>query len=106
MAKPTFEQVQRFQDGETAEECAKRLVEEGFTLENTGELAAFLAQYPEEVENLRGWLLALGEASRWAHPVGNVLVPCVHVYRASQFFDLNVFRCMFRSENGVLVSRK
>lgn len=96
-------EVQRFRDGETPEGCAKRLVTEGFTLENTAELAAFLEQHPEEVEKF-AWVFALGEASRWADSGGSVGVPCADVRGAHRHFGLRWFHDRYGSRNGVLVS--
>lgn len=98
-------EVQRFRDGETGKECAKRLVLEGFVLENTAELAAFLEQHPEEVEKY-SWVLALGEASRWAGSGGGVRVPSARVSGASRSFRLDWFRDQFATDGGVLVSSK
>jgi len=96
-------QVLPYLDGETSEDCAKRLVSEGHTLENTGELAAFLAQHPEEVERW-SWVFALGEASRWEHPDGSVSMPCAGVDGTDRGFDLDWFGRQCDSRYGVLVS--
>jgi hypothetical protein len=93
-----------FLDGETGEQAAKRLVSEGYTLENTGELAGFLHQYPAEVEKC-GIVVALGEDSRWTYPGGDVDVPCAYVHGANRDFSLDWFDDRFSSDDRVLVSR-
>ena len=93
-----------FLDNETGEQAAKRLVSEGYTLENTGELAGFLRQYPAEVEKYYA-VLALGEDSRWTGPSGDVVVPYAYVVGAVRSFDLDWFGSRFYSDYRVLVSR-
>jgi hypothetical protein len=56
--------VEPFRDGEEGNGCAKRLIADGFTLENAGELAAFLAQHLKQVKKYH-FVLAIGENSRW-----------------------------------------
>lgn len=97
--------VEPFLNGETGEDCAKRLVSAGHTLENIGELAGFLAEHPEEVEKC-SWVLAIGENSRWSRPGEYVLVPCACVGGTDRRFDLGYFRGEFGSGCGVLVSGK
>ena len=93
-----------FLDDETGEAAAKRLVSDGYTLENTGELAAFLRQYPAEVEKYNA-VVALGEDSRWTSPGGHVYVPDAYVNGAHRYFRLHWFDIRFDSLNRVLVSR-
>jgi hypothetical protein len=76
----------------------------GHTLENTGELAGFLAEHPNEVEEYGDWVFALGEASRWAGSDEGVLVPCASVNSAFLGFDLCYFHRRYDSRSGVLVS--
>ena len=93
-------------DGETSEQAAKRLTARGCVFGNTGDLAGFLHDHPEEVEKW-GWVLAISEDSRWAHPgVGYVGVPCVDVRGADRYFVLVGFRSRLSSDFvplGVLV---
>ena len=93
-----------FLDDETGEAAAKRLVSEGYTLENTVELAAFLRQYPAEVEKYNA-VVALGEDSRWTHPSGYVNVPFACVDGAHRDFNLSWFDYRFSSFSRILVSR-
>ncbi|MEK9158786.1 MAG: hypothetical protein AAB673_02190 [Patescibacteria group bacterium] len=92
-------------DGETSEEIAVRLA--GCAFGNTGDLAGFLHDHPEEVEKW-GWVLAISEDSRWAGPDGgDVCVPVVRVCGAYRGFGLVGFRRRLRSDFvsncGVLV---
>ena len=90
--------------GETGKQAAKRLVSEGYTLENTGELAGFLRQYPAEVEKYCA-VVALGEDSRWTFPSGNVFMPYALVDGVNRHFSLYWFGGGFNSDYRVLVSR-
>lgn len=94
-----------FLDGETGEEAVTRLEAEGYTLENTSELAAFFQLYSEEVEK-RNYVVALGKDSRWMDQPGRVNVPCACVLDDQRDFDLCYFSGQFNSEDSVLVSRK
>ncbi|MBU1146656.1 hypothetical protein KKD80_03875 [Patescibacteria group bacterium] len=95
--------VEAYLDGETSEEAAKRLLEAGHTLGNTGDLAGFLHDHPEEVAKWN-WVDAISEDSRWTDPDGSVLVPYACVGGAYRyFFRLNDFRLQHNSSDGVLV---
>lgn len=94
-----------FLDNETGEETAIRLETEGYTLENTAELAVFLQQYPEEVKKHK-YVLAIGKDSRWMRPSPYVYVPYVYVDGAIRRFSLVFFGDQFSSDNSVLVSRQ
>lgn len=95
--------VEPYLDGETSEQAAKRLTAKGCVLGNTGDLAGFLHDHPEEVEKWN-WVLAISEDSRWARPgVGYVVVPDVCVGGASRLFSLRDFRHQLNSVYGVLV---
>lgn len=96
--------VEPYLDNETSEEAAVRLVKAGHTLCNTGDLAAFLYDHPEEVAKWNGWVLAIGEDSRWTNPGGCVYVPCAGVFGANRGFSLNDLRRQLDSDYGVLVS--
>ncbi|MEK7625527.1 MAG: hypothetical protein AAB467_04230 [Patescibacteria group bacterium] len=95
--------VEAFLDGETGEQAAKRLTDAGHVLGNTGDLAGFMHDHPEEVEKWPGWVLAISEDSRWADPDGHVGVPCAFVDGAFRYFGLGGFRVRFDSDYGVLV---
>lgn len=93
-----------FLDGETGEQAAKRLVDDGYTLEGVGELTQFLADNPDEVGKYT-WVVALNKASRWVHPGGSVLVPGVYAGILPNSFSLHRFSDQFRLDFCVLVSR-
>lgn len=74
---------------ESPEDDAERLEGMGYRLENAAELAAFLQQYPEEVRK-HGYVVAIGKESRWKHPSGKTLVPCVTIdHRQERNFFLH-----------------
>jgi len=91
-----------FLNGETGEEAAKRLTVAGYKFGNTGDLAGFLHDHPEEVEKW-SWVVAISEDSRWTNPNGYVNVPCVSVLGTYRDFCLDRFRRQFFSGGGVLV---
>lgn len=96
--------VEPFLDRESGEDCAKRLVSAGRTLENTGELAAFLKQHPGEVEKW-SFVLAIGENSRFAmFSDSSKLVPCASARGVERGFGLQYFREESSPRVGVLVS--
>ena len=100
-ARKVKARVVPYLDGETSEEIAVRLA--GCAFGNTGDLAGFLHDHPEEVEKW-GWVLAISEDSRWAHPDdGFVYVPRVVVSGAGRGFGLGGFRRQLGSDYGVLV---
>ena len=90
-------------DGETPEQAAIRLRKVGHTLRNTGDLAGFLHDHPDEVEKW-AWVLAISEDSRWSRSGGNVCVPCAFVGGACRLFHLHGLRGQLDSRYGVLVS--
>lgn len=98
-------EIVRFKNGERGLECIKRLAAEGYTLENTGELAAFLKQHPKEVEKY-SWVFALGEDSQWKDSIDRVYVPFTVVYGVERYFYHFWIGNQFYSDDGVLVSRK
>lgn len=91
-------------NNETGESAAMRLASAGHTLANTGDLAAFLRDHPDEVEK---WalVLAISEYSRWDSD-GWVCVPDAYVRGADRGFGLCDFRGQLSSSDGVLVSSK
>ncbi len=100
-ARKVKARVVPYLDGETSEEIAVRLA--GCAFGNTGDLAGFLHDHPEEVEKW-GWVLAISEDSRWSFPDGGyVYVPRVRVDGARRGFYLYDFRLRLYSYYGVLV---
>lgn len=95
--------VEPYLNGETSEQAAQRLTDAGYTLGNTGDLAGYLHDHPEEVAKWPGWVLAISEDSRWAVPDGVVLVPVACVDGARRVFRLFGFRGQLASFCGVLV---
>jgi hypothetical protein len=89
-------------DGETNEKAAKRLTAAGHILADTGDLAGFLHDHPEEVEKW-SWVVALAKSARWTFPNGCVSVPYANVDGAYRGFSLDGFCDRFRSTFGVLV---
>jgi hypothetical protein len=87
---------------ESSEEAAVRLVADGHTLANTGDLAGFLHDHPTEVEKW-AWVHAISEDSRWTVSDGNVFVPCAHMFGAIRYFFMHDFRLRLSSHCGVLV---
>ncbi|MFA7654455.1 MAG: hypothetical protein WCX97_05500 [Candidatus Magasanikbacteria bacterium] len=87
---------------ETKEQAAARLVAAGHILADTGDLAGFQQDHPDEMEKW-GWVYVLAETARWAGPGGGVLVPGAGVSGANRNFYLDYFRDQFNSGNGVLV---
>ena len=75
-------------------QAARRLISEGYTLENTGELVQFLLDNPSEVAKY-SYIVALGELSRWIHPDGRIFVPAVNMSGINRFFYLEVFQTLF-----------
>lgn len=94
--------VEPYRDNETSEQAAARLTAAGHTIADTGDLAGFLHDHPEEVERW-GWVLAISEGSRWAYSDGRVCVPDAGVDGAYRRFDLRGFRSRLYSGFGVLV---
>ena len=94
--------VEPYRNGETSEQAAERLLVAGHKLANTGDLAGFLHDHPEEVEK---WarVLAISEDSRWTHPDGRVCVPCADVDGARRYFYLYDFRDQLSANYGALV---
>ena len=95
--------VEAYLDGETSEEAAKRLTTAGHILGNTGDLAGFLHDHPDEVAKWQGWVLAISEDSRWADSDGVVCVPDASVYGTRRSFSLGGFRRRLSPRCGVLV---
>jgi len=95
--------VEPYLNGETSEQAAARLTGAGFTLGNTGDLAGFLHDHPEEVEKW-WWVHAISEDSRWAFSDGVVYVPYARVNGAGRGFSLRGFRNPLDSGYGVLVA--
>ena len=87
---------------ETREQAAKRIMAEGNILGNTGDLAGFLHDHPEEVEKWN-WVDAISKDSRWTHPDGYVYVPYARVGGARRRFDLHCLDDRPYSGDGVLV---
>ncbi len=77
--------VEAYLKGETREQAAKRLTDAGHILGNTGDLAGFLHDHPDEMEKW-GWVDVISEESRWTSPDGCVLVPYAYVGGASRDF--------------------
>ncbi|MDP3244487.1 MAG: hypothetical protein Q8M83_02390 [bacterium] len=94
--------VEPFLNGETSEQIVKRLAGTVPGFGNTGDLAGFLHDHPEEVEKW-GWVVALSEDSRWTNPDGLVCVPYASVHGVRRYFYLVYFRYRFHSGFGVLV---
>ncbi len=95
--------VEAYLDGETSEQAAKRLTYAGHVLGNTGDLAGYLHDHPEEVEKWMGWVLAISEDSRWTAPGDLVLAPCANVRGAFRYFGLHNFRFRCDPHCGALV---
>lgn len=96
-----------FLDGETGEEAVKRLAKKGDYSENSGELAAFLENHPDEVVKYN-CVAVLGELSQWVtrKEYGHVFTPYVKVEGAYRCFRLNLFRTKFYSvKDRILVAR-
>lgn len=96
-----------FLAGETAEAAVRRLAPKGYNFENTGELAAFLADKPEEVAKYAA-VVTLGDLSRWVtkKQFGQVFVPYVQVNGAYRCCRLYPFNTRFYSaKDRILVSR-
>ena len=89
--------VEPYLNGETSEEAAKRLTDAGHILGNTGDLAGFLHDHPDQVEKWAGWVFAISEDSRWTCSDGFVCVPDAYVSGASRYFDLYGFRYQLNS---------
>lgn len=64
IATDMYPRLARYLPGETSKNAAERLVAQGYVLGDLGELAQFLAQYPEEVEKFSA-VFALDVGSRW-----------------------------------------
>lgn len=94
--------VEAYLNGETSEEAAERLVPAGHSLANTGDLAGFLHDHPDEVAKWN-WVEAISEDSRWTYPGGSVMVPFACVGGACRCFNLFNFRRQHDCSNGVLV---
>lgn len=93
-------------EGETCRDAAFRLEGEGYILENIYELAIFLAEYPEEVENTFS-VLALGYDSRWTYvPDIGIYVPCASVsaHDSERYFDMFWFHSKLYHDHRILVS--
>lgn len=95
--------VEPYLQGETSEQAAARLTSAGFTLGNTGDLAGFLHDHPDEVAKW-WWVFAISEDSRWADSGGIVYVPCADVFGAHRHFGLSDFRNPRDSDRGILVA--
>lgn len=95
--------VEPYINGETSERAAKRLKAAGHILGNTGDLAGYLHDHPEEVEKWSGWVLAISEDSRWAYSDGYVYAPYAYVSGACRRFYLDYFHNQLDSRCGVLV---
>lgn len=89
---------------ETGEQAAKRLVDEGCTLEDGAALAAFFRKFPERFKNVSA-VLALAENSRW-NDAGQIRVPCAYVYRGQRCFETLLFHAKFSPNSFILVSRR
>lgn len=89
--------------GETPEQAAARLTKAGFTLGNTGDLASFLYDHPDEVAKW-SWVSAISEDSRWEDTDDYVRVPYARARGARRYFDLSDFRFPLGSSYGVLVA--
>ncbi|KKS53981.1 MAG: hypothetical protein UV20_C0043G0003 [Candidatus Magasanikbacteria bacterium GW2011_GWA2_42_32] len=94
--------VEPYLNFETSEQAALRLVAAGRTLANTGDLAGFLHDHPEEVEKWK-WVLVISEDSRWARSDVPIYVPFASVRGEARFFLLHRFRYHLFSTGGVLV---
>ncbi|MEK9158650.1 MAG: hypothetical protein AAB673_01495 [Patescibacteria group bacterium] len=94
--------VEPFRNNETSEQAANRLMAAGHILADTGDLAGFLYDHPQEVAKF-AWVVALAKSARWADPDGHVCVPYACVDGSYRRFILGSFRFQFRSAYGVLV---
>jgi hypothetical protein len=93
-------------EGETCMDAAWRLEGEGYTLADTGELAAFLENNPKEVEKYFS-VLALGRDARWEYiPDVGIYVPCASVSAggAERYFLIYWFHAKLYSDHAILVS--
>ena len=95
--------VEPYLNGETSEQAAARLTAAGHTLGNTGDLAGFLHDHPQEMEKW-WWVFAISKDSLWIYSGGVVYVPCADVDGSSRNFGLGVFRLRRNSGNGFLVA--
>lgn len=94
-----------FLDGETGYQATKRLVPEGFKLENTGELAKYMINNLAEIQKYAA-VLALSDDSQWECLGGGVYVPYAHALaRGRRSFSLYDFFSKFNSRYHILVSR-
>jgi hypothetical protein len=98
-------QLVPFKDGETGEEAARRLVDEGYALEDLSALSFFLRQRPKEIFNKCG-VLVLADNSQWLDADGYLRIPLLYVYEGRRYLALQWFRREFRANCLILVSRK
>ncbi len=94
--------VEPFRNNETGEEAADRLTAAGHILADTGDLAGFMHDHPQEVAKFT-WVVALAKSARWTYPDGLVRVPCAYVIGSYRDVRLDIFRLRFGSARGVLV---
>lgn len=88
--------------GESYEQAVARLKSHVPSFGNTGDLAGFLHDHPDEVEKWT-WVAAVSEDSRWTGSGGGVYVPDVFVGGAYRYFYLVCFHYPQDSSGGVLV---
>ena len=81
-------------DRELKASAAKRLLADGYVLENVGELIQFLINNPDEVAKY-SYVIALGEISRWVCLDGRIFVPSVNMLGKNCNFFLEVFQNPF-----------
>lgn len=91
--------------GETKSGATKRLEAEGYQLENTAELASFLAQYPNEVAK-SDIVIAAGSASLQRNESGRILAPFAFILNGQRGLFLGFVDYMFYKPMFFLVSRK
>lgn len=98
-------ELKPFLNGETCEECAKRLRAVGYTLENIGELVVFLANHPEEVKKWKA-VFALGNSCHLTYLCSGRQAPRVSVIKKKPCLHFDMYYQQTYRGSSVLVSYK
>lgn len=94
--------VKPYLNEEANDEAASRLMAEGFTLGDIGDLAGFLRDHPTEVEKWR-WVTAINKNSLWKESDDIAYMPFVSVGGYCRLFLLRNFNIPVPVDCGVLV---
>lgn len=95
--------------GENVDEATDRLVEDGYTFANVGDLAEFTHIHHAEVERWQ-WVHVIGEKVWWqgqnndGTSVSCASVPCVSVAGHHRYFNLEAAHNRLTTKHGILVT--